>query len=167
MYTSTNSGGDWVQAPLPFESWACVAFSVDGTAVVAAAPTGQIYISKDSGVTWTWTEPPAQPWRAVAVSDNGSSIVAASSSGALYVLGAPAFTPLPQSPRLNIVPTTAELKISWLVPSTKFVLEQASDLSTESWTTVPQAPTLNLTNLHYEVNLSPALGSRFYRLTLQ
>jgi len=152
---------------LPFESWTCVAFSVDGTEVVAAANTGQIYISKDSGVTWTWTEPPAQPWRAVAVSGNGSNIVAASSIGPIYVLGVPVSTSPPPPPRIDIGLSAGSLTVSWLVPSAKFTLQQASDLSNENWTTVSQAPSLNLTNLHYEVVVSSPASNRFYRLKLQ
>jgi hypothetical protein len=168
IYTSTNSGRDWVQAPAPFESWTSVAFSANGTELVAAANTGQIYISKDLGVTWTWADPPAEPWQAVAVSGNGSNIVAASSIGPIYVLGAPvSASPLPSSPRINIVPSTTGLKISWLVPSSKFTLQQASDLSNENWTTVSQAPSLNLTNLHYEMVVSSPASNRFYRLKLE
>jgi hypothetical protein len=40
-------------------------------------------------------------------------------------------------------------------------------LTATNWTDVPATPTLNLTNLHYEVSASPSLGSRFYRLKQQ
>jgi hypothetical protein len=167
VYTSTNSGADWVQAPLPFESWISVACSADGIELVAAALTGQIYVSKDSGATWTWDEAPAVPWQAVAVSANGSNIVAVTSVGPIYVKGAtvPAFPP---PPAMEIAPSADGLKISWIVPSANFVLQQSSDLpSTASWTTVPAGPVLNFTNLRYELTVSPSLGSRFYRLKLQ
>jgi hypothetical protein len=59
------------------------------------------------------------------------------------------------------------LGLSWLVPSTSFVLQQSFDLSSPNWTDTPTAPTLDFTNLHYEVTVSPSLGSRFYRLKQQ
>ena len=39
--------------------------------------------------------------------------------------------------------------LSWVVPSTKYVLQQSFDLI--SWTTVTNTPVLNLTNLQNEV----------------
>jgi hypothetical protein len=66
------------------------------------------------------------------------------------------------TPRLNIAPTNSNLKLSWIVPSTNFVLQQSLDLS--SWTNVTDAPALNLTNLQDEVIQSPTNGSGFYRL---
>jgi hypothetical protein len=59
------------------------------------------------------------------------------------------------------------LDISWIVPSTSFVLQQSSDLTATNWTDVPTPPALNFTNLHYEVTASPSLGNRFYRLKQQ
>jgi hypothetical protein len=119
-------------------------------------------------VTWTWAEPPYQPWRAVVVSSDGSDIVALG-LGTIYRLGAPAPASLlpPPPPRILVGPSANGLKISWLVPSTKFFLQQTSDLSTANWTTVPVAPVLNSTNLHYEVAVSSAPVSRFYRLKSQ
>ena len=56
----------------------------------------------------------------------------------------------------------SNLTVSWIVPSTNFVLQQSPDLS--SWTDVTDTPALNLTNLQNEVVLSPTNGSGFYRL---
>jgi hypothetical protein len=41
--------------------------------------------------------------------------------------------------------TEKELSISWLVPSTSFVLQEYLELTTPKWTDVAVAPTLNLT----------------------
>jgi hypothetical protein len=61
----------------------------------------------------------------------------------------------------------ATLGLSWLVPSTRFVLQQNSDLSSTNWVEVPTLPTLDYTNLHNRVTLTPSLGSSFYRLKQQ
>jgi hypothetical protein len=54
--------------------------------------------------------------------------------------------------------------LSWLVPSTPFVLQQNSELDSRNWVDVPTSPTLNLTNLHHRVSLTPSSGNSFYRL---
>jgi len=68
------------------------------------------------------------------------------------------------APQLNIATANINFALSWIVPSTNFVLQQNSDLGTTNWVTITNAPTLNLTNLHNEVTL-PSPGSNvFYRL---
>jgi len=67
------------------------------------------------------------------------------------------------SPQLNLTPTNGSFKLSWIIPSTNFVMQQSSDLS--SWSGVTNAPVLNLTNLQNDLVLSPTGGSGFYRLT--
>jgi hypothetical protein len=44
------------------------------------------------------------------------------------------------------------------------VLQQNRDLSTTDWVTLSSAPVLNLTNLQYQITVSPSNGSGFYRL---
>jgi hypothetical protein len=63
---------------------------------------------------------------------------------------------------LKLAPTNPDLKLSWLVPSTNFVMQQSSDLG--SWMDMTNTPALNLTNLQNEVILSPTGRSCFYRL---
>jgi hypothetical protein len=46
-----------------------------------------------------------------------------------------------------------------------FTLQQNSDLGTTNWTDVAMTPTLNYTNLHYEVSVTRGGTSIFYRLT--
>jgi len=53
------------------------------------------------------------------------------------------------------------------VPSTRFALQESFDLGSTNWTDVPTMPNLNFTNLHYQVAVSPSLGSSFYRLKQQ
>jgi len=66
---------------------------------------------------------------------------------------------------VNVSPKNGNLKFSWTVPSTNFVVQQSPDLA--SWTDVTNAPVLNLTNLQNEVTLPPAGSSGFFRLKTQ
>jgi hypothetical protein len=103
-------------------------------------------------------------WRALACSADGTQLVAAGDSP-IYVLHLPIPPPsVPALPRLGLHPAGGNIDISWLVPSKNFVLQENSDLTTTNWAEVPTTPTLNFTNLHYEVAVSPSPGSRFYRL---
>jgi len=61
-----------------------------------------------------------------------------------------------------IAPTNGSLKLSWLVPSTNFVMQQSPDL--QNWADMTNQPVLNLTNLQNEVILSPPGSNVFYRL---
>jgi len=78
--------------------------------------------------------------------------------GDLYTLQ---FTPTPQ---LNLTTSGNNLAFSWLVPSTKFVVQQNLDLTTTNWVTLTNVPVLNLINLQHEVIMSQAGGSGYYRL---
>ncbi len=68
------------------------------------------------------------------------------------------------TPSLNITRSGGSVVISWIVPSTSFVLQENSDLTTTNWKDVTNAPTLDLASLQNEVILSVANRSRFYRL---
>jgi len=74
---------------------------------------------------------------------------------------------LTPSPQLNIQSQSPDVAISWLIPSTNFVLQQTVDFANPIWTPVSTSPTLNFTNLNQEITL-PANGSNlFFRLSAQ
>jgi hypothetical protein len=168
IYISTNSGASWFQTfsstSLLQAFQSSVASSADGNKLVAVLGGVGIY-------TWPWplpfppgkigwkqqTNAPAQSWTSVASSADGSKLVAVVMSGGIWTSQT---TP---SPRLNITPTNGSFKFSWIIPSTNFVMQQSSDLS--SWSGVTNMPVLNLTNLQNEVFLSPTGSSGFYRLS--
>jgi len=163
IYTSTDSGATWTQTAAQPNTWTSVASSADGTRLVVGANSargdGLIYTSTNAGASWMATTL-TERWTCVAASSDGSDLVAAS-DGPIYTLQ------IPRSPRLrrlSITPSTGSLDISWLVPSTSFVLQENSDLSSTNWTDTPTPPTLNFTNLHYQVTVSPSFVCRFYRL---
>jgi photosystem II stability/assembly factor-like uncharacterized protein len=175
IYTSGNSGATWRPTTAPSNNWVAVSSSADGTKLVAAAANRTwdhldqscLYTSTDSGATWVRDSPAVISWSALAASADGSSVVAVGSQ-AIYLLqpSNPA-APLPPSPWLTIDRFGANPGLSWLVPSTRFVLQQSSDLGTADWVDVPTPPTLDLTNLHQRLTLTPSLGSSFYRLKQQ
>jgi hypothetical protein len=174
IYTSLDSGATWTQTSAPSNFWSSVASSADGSKLVAVVNQSPylIYVSTNSGATWTQAGAPGESWAAVASSADGSNLVAVASysyfGSGIYTLQFPTPPPpSPPSPRLAISASGLSLGISWLVPSTSFVLQQNSDLSSTNWTDTPTAPTLNFTDLHYQVTVSSSLGSRFYRLKQQ
>jgi hypothetical protein len=169
LCTSTNSGATWVSNNVPIQPWQQVAMSADGTRLIAvswdglADSTGAIYTSVDSGVTWISNNVPNEQWQGAAISADGSELIAVSAgiapnpgTGRIWISHA---TP---SPVMNIMPTNGSLALSWLVPSTNFVLQQSSDLI--SWSDMTNTLVLNLTNLQNQVSLLPTNSSDFYRL---
>ena len=174
IYTSTDSGATWTQSSALPHRWASVASSADGTKLVAVVGKvageygdGLIYTSTNSGATWMpQSSAPNEYWTAVASSADGSKVVAvASVDGAIYTLQFPIPPPPPQpSPQLSIGASGGSLGVSWLVPSTLFVLQQNIDLGSPNWTDLPTPPTLNFTNLYYQVAVSPSFAAGFYRL---
>jgi len=97
-------------------------------------------------------------WRFIASSADGCKLAAVVNSGSIYT-----WQTAP-SPKLNIAATADDLRISWIVPSMPFVLQETADLNTPDWTAVPMTPILNLINLHHEVTVPLSGTNRFYRL---
>jgi hypothetical protein len=62
--------------------------------------------------------------------------------------------------------TGADLDLSWLMPSTRFGLQQDSGLAAD-WGDVTNQPTFNFSDLRNHVLLPPPSGSAFYRLKQQ
>jgi len=129
---------------------------------MAMAQSKPIYTSTNSGVTWTSNNVASQGWYSVASSADGNKLVAASFYGIGDALGNIYTLQTTPSPQLNIAPLSNNFALSWIIPSTNFVLQQSSDLA--SWVDVTNTPALNLTNLQNKVTLSPSNSSGFYRL---
>ncbi|MGD0209290.1 MAG: hypothetical protein ABSC89_16965 [Verrucomicrobiota bacterium] len=159
VYVSTNSGGSWT---LVNTNSGQVASSADGTKLVIGG--GSIYTSSNSGLTWVSNSAPVSyvpNYSRIASSADGCKMFALIGGGLPGIWTgqiAPAST-------LNINSSASTgAVLSWLVPSTNFVLQQNSDLSTTNWTDVTDTPVLNLTNLQNQVILSPSGSNVFYRL---
>jgi hypothetical protein len=174
IYISTNSGVTWTPTTAPANGWSSVTSSTDGTRLTAAGSPEGIYVSTDSGATWMQASAPGEVWSSVASSADGNKVVAVANSdlnydyygGPIYTLQHPIPPPTPL-PKLNISLSDGNFDISWLVPSTSFVLQQNSDLTTTNWVDVSSTPSLNYTNLNYQVTVSPTNGQGFYRLEQQ
>lgn len=164
IYTSTNSGTSWITNNVPTTNWNCVASSADGTKLVAvfgnSTTGGGIYTSTNFGVTWILNSLTNELWYAAAQSADGNKWYAGgrvnSYAGEIRIAS---FQP---QPVMNIMPTEGNLKLSWIIPSTDFVLQSSPDLS--SWTDLTNQPVLNLTNLQDEVTLPLSAGNEFFRL---
>jgi hypothetical protein len=145
----------------------CVS-SADGSTLVAIATVplgsesfGFIFTSTNFGISWTQADAPRKVWNCVASSADGHELVGSASG----IWGNGIYTSQTKpAPQMNITPKNGNLLLTWIVPSTNFVLQQNSDLTTASWMNVTNLPVLNLTNLQNQVVLSPTNGSSFYRL---
>lgn len=169
IYTSSDSGATWIMnTNAPALNWISIASSADGTKLIAAAwygsgqEYGPVYTSSNSGVTWTSNNLQQINWRGVASSADGNTLFADGTvSAAEGHVWSSQSTPAPQ---LIISAADTNVLLSWIVPSTNFTLEQNSDLSTADWTTVTNIPTLNDTNVQFEVMLPQTNSQSFYRL---
>ncbi len=88
-------------------------------------------------------------------------MIAAAYNGGVWTLQTP------PTPQLNVALSDTNLVFSWIVPSTNFVLQENSDLTTTDWLTLTNTPTLNLSNLNDEVVLPPTNNGGFFRLVAQ
>jgi hypothetical protein len=87
IYVYTNSGPIWANKNIPQASGIgrAVAFSADGTRLVAANFTGQVYVSTNNGTTWITNNTPVGNWPSVAASADGSKLLAGLYGGSVYV----------------------------------------------------------------------------------
>lgn len=160
FYTTTNWGTTWNRANLPpLAGWPIsIALSANGELIAATANSGLVYITKDSGASWTSIGAPNEGWWSIAISADGSKLVGGIGNGGIY-----SSVSIP-SPKLSVSSLSSQLQLSWIVPSTNFVVQQCSDLVTTNWTGITNIPSLNLTNLQFEVTLPMINSSGFYRL---
>ncbi len=160
ILTSTDMGQTWVTNPVPAVDWLAAAASADGTKFVVGSGCGLIYSSSDSGTTWTSNSAPALHWyrNCLASSADGNTVFAAASAGGVWVRRT---TP---APVLRAGAVRSGLKLSWLVPSATFQLQQTPSLGAPVWSDVTNLPALNLTNLNHEVFLPQPPANVFFRL---
>jgi hypothetical protein len=166
IYTSEDSGTIWRTNLAAFGNWLSLASSADGITLIAAQGGcftpggpgcgGPVYTSPDAGATWISNNVPDA--FAVAASADGNQLVAAVNGGGIWIWQSNS------APTLHIASSGSGLVLSWIVPSSDFVLQENSDLKTTNWTNVMSMPKLNLTDLQNEVPLSATNGNHFYRL---
>jgi hypothetical protein len=166
IYLSRDGGITWTNAPAPVNDWTSVAMSSDGAKLVAAG-FDAVYISTDYGATWAAAAAPFAAWKALTCSADGSQIAGAG-NGVVAILHplAPAHVP-PPLPRLSIDLSSTSASLSWLVPSSRFVLQERAQLTSPNWVDTTNQPSFNFTNLHNEVTMPRLSGNSFYRLRQQ
>lgn len=155
-FISNDLGVSWTSNHLGGQTIACSAL---GTCWLITG--AQIYTSTNSGVTWQTNLNSAPLWYAGAVSADGCEM-AVNGYGQGTYMGR-----LTPSPQLNIQPSDTNMSVSWLIPSTNFVLQQNADLANPIWTPVLIEPTLNFTNLNQQVTLPGNGSNSFFRLNAQ
>jgi photosystem II stability/assembly factor-like uncharacterized protein len=158
VWVSTNGGTFWYHSGAPTSGFGSIASSADGTYLILARHivSEPLYISADSGFTWTPAGAPTNYWSAVASSADGSTVAGAINGGGIWIGRS---VPTPQ---LNIQPISNQVRLSWTVPSSNFVVQSSQDLS--NWTSLTNTPVLGLTNLQNQLSLPLSYGSAFYRL---
>jgi hypothetical protein len=139
-------------------NWTSVACSADGSHLIAAATSGEIYHSADAGLTWESLNAPKRAWSGIAASADGTRLVAAANGGGIYIWQRPV------TPVLDVIPQGDVLRLSWIIPSADCTLQENCSLATTNWDRVAPKPTLNLTNLQNQVSLPIDATNRFYRL---
>jgi hypothetical protein len=168
IYTSTNAGDSWQLTSAPSNNWGYVASSADGSTLLAVSlwtyEFSPIYISTNAGATWTSNNSPTLAWGGVASSADGGVLVAAATYDTNYNTTSIYTLQSIRSPSLNSSAPNGNLTVSWLVPSTNFVLQSSADLA--GWTNLTNQPVLNLTNLQNQVALPPPGSNFFYRLKM-
>jgi hypothetical protein len=167
IYISADRGVTWNPAASPLLRWRSLASSADGTNLAATGYSDigsvPIFVSTDAGATWASAGSPLTNWSSAACSADGAKLVAAAGAGiaAKGLIYTSQGTP---TPTLKLTRSDAGVLLSWIVPSTKFVLQQTSDVAAPDWTDVTTSPVLNYANLQYEVTLPISAGPVFYRL---
>jgi hypothetical protein len=156
IYKSTNAGASWTQTIAPNLDWSGVACSAGGTKLVAVSG-GAVYVSADSGESWVSNSIPDNNWTYAAVSADGDQLIAVGGAGIWTAQSTPA-------PQINLTQVNGSLALSWIIPSTNFVLQQNSDIPGTNWVNVTNTPVLNFTNLQEQVILTPSNSHGFYRL---
>jgi hypothetical protein len=155
-YISTNLGANWARASA---NTGYVASSADGTKLIIAGSS--LYTSGNSGATWVSNNAPTA-WFSIASSADGSEWLGCIKSGGVWI------GRMAPSPTLNVEPAASNLTLSWLVPSTNFVVQQNSSLTTTNWVTLTNVPWFEAATLSNQITLpSPKTGQGFFRLTTQ
>lgn len=158
IYTSTNAGTTWISNNLPVAPWHNITASADGTKLAAVATNGYLFTSTNFGATWYSNSVPTNYWLTVASSADGGKLAAAAYRGGIYT----SYVSQPSS--LKFAVSNQSLALSWTVPSTNYVVQQATDLAGVNWMNLTNIPVLNVTNLQYELALPMTNDSGFYRL---
>jgi photosystem II stability/assembly factor-like uncharacterized protein len=171
VITSHDFGASWQQTSSPCLEggvFAALSSSAQGKDLAALTDNSSIPVlrSTDGGATWssnvvsgseTWL------WGSylspLASSADGKRLVVGGPFGGIYTWHT---TPTPElKPKME----NGQFELSWLVPSSKFILQQNPDMGTSGWTDVATLPSFDATTLDYRFRPNGG-GTMFYRLAL-
>lgn len=173
VLTSLDFGVTLGSDPVPSYTWNWIASSASGTNLVVVGSfssgeeVGPVYTSTDAGLSWSSNNVAPQAWVSVACSADGNLRIAAtpvSSRTSPVGTGSIWISRVTATPSLNIDLVDTNVLVSWMVPSSDFILQQTSDLAVGEWQDVSTVPTLNLATLQNEVLLPLTSTNAFFRL---
>jgi hypothetical protein len=173
VYMSTNLGVTWTSNDLGvasshgFAGLSSAAMSVDGSCSLVSAH--RLFTSNNSGATWMQASNSngafAYGAACVATSADGGKAFLGISYDSSYNSGGNLYTSFrPLNPYLNVSNSNSDIALSWIVPSTNFVLQQNSNLSATVWVTVTNIPVFDLITLQEKIILQQTGDAAFYRL---
>jgi hypothetical protein len=158
VYVSTDFGATWSSQEVGNLDATSSACSADGTRLGLASYSG-IYISTNSGTTWELSNQQALAWDSVACSADGHRWWASRGGGGGLFSGMS-----PPAPVLKIDETNGNVKLSWIVPSSPYVLQQRPFVDGSVWSVVAVTPSMNTSTLCDEVSVPSMSASGFFRL---
>lgn len=167
IYFSTDGATNWNPASAPITNWVGLCSSADGRNMFASTASdgalngaNAIYRSTDFGANWTRLSAPTPWWRGMATSADGGRLVVAA-IGPIYT------AQFIQPPALDILLANGSVSLSWIIPSTNFVLQETSDLATSNWIDITDTPSFDPMTLKESVTRPVTTSNRFYRMTLR
>jgi hypothetical protein len=163
FFTSSNSGATWSDTGMFSGNSCALACSADGKIVFSSrgpngSDPGAIYVSADGGDSWTSANAPATNWAGVACSADGTTAFAVVDGGGIYS------SQSATRPVLAVTASPGGALISWVIPARPFVLQQSSEPISANWTDIENPPTLNSTNLEYQLTIPVTNRAGFFRL---
>jgi len=165
-YVSTNSGSTWTSNDLPHMGRGFVSSSANGSHLMVSM--GHLYVSMDAGITWM-----QQTITGVTYGYGSGSVACSADGGKLFLaLGADDYghassictSYSPPKPYLNLETLSSNVVLLWIVPSTNYIVQQNTDLTTSNWRKVTNTPTFNSADLRNQMILPAHNRSGFYRL---
>ena len=147
-------------------SCATIALSADGTKGILRTLAIQDDGEQMPSSLWVSIDTASNFLAAVAPTDVSEVLITADGNKMGAVINGTIYMFQKVAPQvLSVTASASGVLLSWIVPSTPFVLQQSQDLAT--WTTVTNQSVLNFTNLRYQVELPFTTTQSFYRLKTQ
>ena len=160
LYTSTDSGLNWVSNDLPSQAWFAVASSADGKRLAAlpgGESAGQVYCSNNGGLTWQPSGTIKGRWTGAAFSSDGAKLAAVEGGyepGLIYTCRNRESVPV-----LKIQCSNGDIVVSWPTTTIAYLLEQYSN---QQWVMVTEP--VRTEGARNQVLFSKATGNGLFRL---